>query len=332
MRQVVTRRTVTAFASLAILAGAAVAYDNNAAAQTAWPARAVTLVVPYAPGASNDTFTRAIATVLSKKFGQPFVVENRPGAGGYTGTSQVQRAAPDGYTFLEMPNGIASYRLTIKTDFDPSSDMIPLAIFARAPTAMVVPAGLPVKTVQEFIDYAKKNPDSTYYGYTGIGTTQHIPGELFNQIVGLKMKGVNYKSSSEAQTDLVAGRLQVMFITVASVAGQIQGGQLRLLAYTADTSPPSAPKAPLMSEVGVKGMESQQIWWGFFAPKGTPADVLKKMNEGINEALKQPEVVELFAKSGASATQSTLEQAGKDVKNEVTVYEKIVKDAGIKFE
>lgn len=332
MKQVVTRRTAAAIASVTMLAGAAIAFNSNAAAQTAWPTRAVTLVVPYAPGASNDTFTRAIATVLSKKFGQPFVVENRPGAGGYTGTSQVQRAAPDGYTFLEMPNGIASYRLTIKTNFDPSSDMTPLAVFARAPTAMVVPAALPVKTVQEFIDYAKKNADSTYFGYTGIGTTQHIPGELFNQITGLKMKGINYKSSSEAQTDLLAGRLQVMFITVASVAGQIQGGQLRLLAYTANTSPPSAPKAPLLSDVGVKGMESQQIWWGFFAPKGVPDDIMKKMNEGINEALKDPAVVELFAKSGASPAQSTLEQAAKEVKAEVTTYEKIVKDAGIKFE
>lgn len=329
MEQIMTRRMT--IAALAMLAGATAAFDR-AAAQAAWPTRAVTLVVPYAPGASNDTFTRAIAGVLSKKFGQPFVVENRPGAGGYTGTSQVQRAAPDGYTFLEMPNGIASYKLGLKVDFDPSTDLTALAVFARAPTAMVIPSALPVKTVQEFIDYAKKNSETTYYGYTGIGTTQHIPGELFNQLTGLKMRGINYKSSSEAQTDLLAGRLQAMFITVASVAGQIQGGQLRLLAYTADTSPASAPKAPLLSEVGIKGMESQQIWWGFFSPKGVPADILKKMNEGINEALKDPAVIELFAKSGASATQSTLEQAAKDVKDEVVTYAKIVNEAGIKFE
>jgi tripartite-type tricarboxylate transporter receptor subunit TctC len=331
MKMVISRRTVTALASLALLAGAAVAFDK-ATAQSAWPARPVTLIVPYAPGASNDTFTRAIAGVLSKKYGQPFVVENRPGAGGYTATSQVQRANPDGYTFLEMPNGIASYKLGLKVDFDPSTDLTPLSIFARAPTAMVIPSALPVKTVQEFIDYAKKNPESTYYGYTGIGTTQHIPGELFNQLTGLKMRGINYKSSSEAQTDLLAGRLQVMFITVASVAGQIAGGQLRLLSYTADSSPPSAPKAPLMSEVGIKGMESQQIWWGFFAPKGMSPDILKKMSDGINEALKDPAVIELFAKSGASPTQSTLESAAKDVKDEVVTYARIVNEAGIKFE
>jgi tripartite-type tricarboxylate transporter receptor subunit TctC len=304
---------------------------TKAQAQT-WPTRAVTLVVPYAPGASNDTFTRAIANVLSKKFGQPFVVENRPGAGGFSGSEQVRKAAPDGYTFLEMPNGIASFKLAMKVDLDPSTDLQPMSIFARSPTVMVVPAAVPAKTVAEFIDYAKKNPESTFYGYTGIGTTQHIPGELFNSLTGLKLKGVNYKSSADAQTDLVAGRLQVMFITVASVAGQLQSGQLRLLGYTNDSAPASSPKAPTMAEAGVKGMESQQIWWGFFAPKGVPADIVNKMNEGINEALKDPAVIDLFARSGASTSVTTPAQALGIVKTEITTYEKIVKDAGIKFD
>jgi tripartite-type tricarboxylate transporter receptor subunit TctC len=297
-----------------------------------WPTRAVTLVVPYGPGASNDTFTRAIATVLSRKFGQPFVVENRPGAGGFAGSDQVRKAAPDGYTFLEMPNGIASFKLAMKVDLDPSTDLQPISIFARAPTVMVVPSALPVKTVAEFIDYAKKNPDSTFFGYTGIGTTQHIPAELFNSLTGLKMKGVNYKSSADAQTDLLAGRLQVMFITVASVAGQLQSGQLRLLAYTNDSAPASSPKAPLLAEAGVKGMENQQIWWGFFAPKGVSADIVNKMSEGINEALKDPAVVDLFARSGASTSVTTPAQALAAVKNEIVVYEKIVKDSNIKFD
>lgn len=318
---------LAAAAAIAMVGGLGIA---KAQSQN-WPTRPVTLVVPYGPGASNDTFTRAIATVLSKKFGQPFVVENRPGAGGFTGSDQVRKAAPDGYTFLEMPNGIASFKLAMKVDLDPTTDLQPISVFARAPTAMVVPGPLPVKTVAEFIDYAKKNPSSTFFGYTGIGTTQHIPGELFNSLTGLTMKGVNYKSSADAQTDLIAGRLQVMFITVASVAGQLQSGQLRLLAYTNNSAPASSPKAPTLAELGVKGMESQQIWWGFFAPKGVPADIVNKMNEGINEALKDPAVVELFARSGASTSVTTPAQALATVKNEIMTYEKIVRESNIKF-
>lgn len=330
MEQFLTRRTAIALSAFALLSGGAIADKANAQAE--WPTRAVTLVVPYAPGASNDTFMRAIATVLSKKFNQPFVVENRPGAGGYTGTQQVQRATPDGYTFLEMPNGIASYKLALKVDFDASVDLLPLNVFARSPSVMVVPASSPANTVQEFIAYAKKNPNSIHYGYTGIGTTQHIPAELFNSLTGLKMRGVNYKSSAEGQTDLLAGRLQVMFPTLASVAGQVQSGQLKLLAYTANTSPPGVPKAPTLEEAGVKGMDSQQIWWGLFAPKGLPADIARKMNEAVNEALKDPAVIELFAKSGASPNITTLDQAMKEVKDEIATYAKVVAQSGIKFE
>lgn len=329
------RNAVTTRRSFMLITAAAMAMIGSfgmAKAQTqTWPTRAVTLVVPYAPGASNDTFTRAIANVLSKKFGQPFVVENRPGAGGFSGSEQVRKAAPDGYTFLEMPNGIASFKLAMKVDLDPSTDLQPMSIFARSPTVMVVPAAVPAKTVAEFIDYAKKNPE-TFFGYTGIGTTQHIPGELFNSLTGLKLKGVNYKSSADAQTDLVAGRLQVMFITVASVAGQLQSGQLRLLGYTNDSAPASSPKAPTLADAGVKGMESQQIWWGFFAPKGTPADIVNKMNEGINEALRDPAVIDLFARSGATTSVTTPAEALSVVKNEIVTYEKIVKESNIKFD
>ena len=227
----ISRRAVAGLALAAGLGWALPALAED------WPTRAVTLVVPYGPGASNDTFTRAVAEIMSKKLGQPFVVENRAGAGGFTGATSVAAADPDGYTFLEIPNAIVAYKPLMKVDVDPLEMLQPVGLLARAPSAMVVPSGLAVNTVAEFIDYAKAHPDETFYGAAGIGTTQHQHAELFNKNAGTAVKMVNYKSSADAQTDLVAGRLQMMFVTVASTLGQIEGGQLKLLAYTDDNYP-----------------------------------------------------------------------------------------------
>jgi tripartite-type tricarboxylate transporter receptor subunit TctC len=309
----IRRRTLLAglaAAALPLLAGA-----GPSAAQS-WPARPVTLVVPYAPGASNDTFTRAIADILSRRFGQPFVVDNRPGAGGFTGASTVVRAAADGYTFLEMPNSIAGFKPIMNVDLDPLKNLTPIAVFARAPTALVVPASLPVKTVAEFVDYAKANPAATFYGFAGIGTTQQQHMEQFKALTGLKIKGVNYKSSADAQTDLLAGRLHAMIVTVASTLGQIQGGQLRLLAYTDSNYPPESPKAPTMAELGIKGMEKAQIWWGLFGPAGMAPELVGSVNAAVNEALKDPGFVALLAKSGATPAPVTPEAFVAMIKEE----------------
>ena len=301
----ISRRSVTL---LGLAAGIGAALPLRAAD---WPTRAVTMVVPYGPGASNDTFTRSIAEILSKSLGQPFVVDNRPGAGGFTGSSSVANGEADGYTFLEAPNAIVSYRKLMKVDRDPLDNLRPVALIARAPTAMVVPADLPVNSVQEFIEYAKAHPDDTFYGCAGLGTTQQQHAEMFNTNAGLKLKPVIYKSSADAQTDLMAGRLQVMMVTVASTLGQIESGQLKLLAYTDSNFPAAAPKAPTMAEVGVPHMENAQIFWAVFAPKAVGDDVVMMMNSAINDALKQPEFVELAAKSGATPAGGTPEDLQK---------------------
>jgi tripartite-type tricarboxylate transporter receptor subunit TctC len=162
------------------------------------------------------------------------VVDNRPGAGGFTGTNSVVQSKPDGYTFLEVPNSVVSFAPTMHVAFDPFKDLTAIGMIARAPSAMVVPTSLGVNSVADFIAYAKAHPDDTFYGMAGVGTTQQQHAELFVKNAGIKMQGVNYKSSADAQTDLVAGRLQVMFVTIASGRGQIDGGQLKLLGYTAD--------------------------------------------------------------------------------------------------
>lgn len=314
---------------LALLAQAATI--DMARAQN-WPSRPVTMVVPYGPGASNDTFTRAIAGILSKKFGQPFVVENRAGAGGFTGAASVQKAAPDGYTFLESPSGIVAIKETMKLDLDAVNDLVTVSVFAKSPSALIVPSSLPVKTVAEFLDYAKKSPQPLFYGYSGAGNTSQLHAELLSSLTGVKFKGVNYKSSAETTTDLIAGRLQLQFVSVAAALGQVQAGQARLLAYADKNEAPGAPVAPTFADAGVKGMEVAQLWWGLFAPKGLPPDILKKMSDAVNEALKDPSIVELFAKSGAAASILSPEESAKIVKQEGETLVKIVKEAGLTFE
>lgn len=324
----VLRPSRRALLALAATAGLACLAPAHSWAQ-AWPSRPVTLIVPYGPGASNDIFTRALAGILSKRFGQPFVVENRPGAGGFTGTNFVANATPDGYTFLEMPSGIASFGSVMEVKFDPTKDLAPVALFARAPTAMVVAASLPVKTVQEFVEYARARPDQLFYGFAGIGTGQHQHAEMFKSATGLKIKGVNYKSSAEAQTDLVAGRLQLMLVTVASTLGQIQSGQLRLLAYADSNYPPGVPQAPTLKEAGVSNMEKAQTWWALFAPNRVPQDIIGKLNAAVNEALKEPEFVALLAKSGATPSPGDAGQLAATLKQEIADLTAFAKSAGM---
>lgn len=286
-------------ALVAGLAAIALGQAGMAVAQD-WPSRPVTMVVPYGPGASNDTFTRALSEILTRNLGQPFVVENRPGAGGFTGANSVVQSAADGYTYLEMPNSIAGFKPVMKVDLDPLVNLQPVAMFAKSPIAMVVPSSLPVTTVQEFVAYAKANQATTFYGYAGTGTAQHQHAELFNLVTGLDLDGVNYKSSADAQTDLVAGRLSLMFVTVASTLGQIESGQLRLLGYTDSNFPDTAPKAPTLKEAGIDGMQEAQSFWNLFAPAGLPEDILMKMNAEINKAVNDPSFLALLAKSGAT--------------------------------
>jgi tripartite-type tricarboxylate transporter receptor subunit TctC len=316
MTIVMSRRSVVA--TLAALAA-----PSAVRAADTWPTRPVTLVVPYAPGASNDTFTRAIAEVMSKRFGQPFIVDNRPGAGGFTGVNSVARATPDGYTLVEVPNSVVGFKPVMNVDLDPLKHLTPLGVIASSPTALVVPTDLPVKTVAEFIEYVRSRPDKVFYGYAGIGTTQQQHMELFNTVTGIKTKGVNYKSSADAQTDLLAGRLQAMFVTVASTLGQIEGGQLRLIAYTDSNFPAGAPKAPTMAEVGIKGMEKAQIWWGVFGPAGMPQPLVATINAAISASLDDPGVKALLARSGATPTPVTPEVFVKMIQDEAALVDSL---------
>jgi len=309
----------------ALIAGLSAAAAPEWARADDWPSRPVTIVVPYGPGASNDTFTRALSVVLTKQFGQSFVVINRPGAGGFIGSQSVAKAAPDGYTWLEMPSSIAGFKPIMKVDLDPLKDLQPIALMARAPDAMVINAGLPVKTVKEFIDYARARPDEVFYGMAGIGTSGHQHAEMFNAATGLKLKGVNYKSAADSMTDIIGGRVHVMFVTTASSRPAVEAGQLRLLAYADSNLPAESLKAPTLAEAGVPGMQKAQTWWAIFAPPGMPADIQRRMNAAIVAAQKDPDFAALMARSGATPAPLSIDEATAVVREEVAKVEKLPK-------
>jgi tripartite-type tricarboxylate transporter receptor subunit TctC len=313
-------------ALLAALAATIAGLTCPAMAQSQdWPNRPVTIIVPYGPGASNDTFTRMLAQILTKQLGQPFIVQNRPGAGGFIGSDMVAKAAPDGYTFLEMPSSIAGFKPIMKVDLDPLKNLAPIGLLARSPAVMVVPASLPVKSVKEFIEYARARPDQVFYGMAGIGTTNHQQAEMFKAATGIKMTGVNYKSAADVMNDLIAGRVQVMFTTTASARGHVEAGQLRLLAYSDTNYPAESLKAPTLAESGVPGMEVLQTWWAVFGPPALPADIKRKMNAAINVAQKDPDFAAMLSKAGATPAPVSVEETIETVKQEIALVEKLPK-------
>jgi len=324
-----SRTHVTRRATLAALAATCIGMGSPQIANAQnWPNRPVTIVVPFGPGASNDTFTRMLANILTKQLGQPFIVVNRPGAGGFIGSDAVAKAAPDGYTLLEMPSSIAGLKPIMKVDLDPVKNLAPIALLARSPATMVINPALPVKTVKEFIEYAKANPETTFYGMAGIGSTNHLQAEAFKSATGIKMTGVNYKSAAEVMNDVIAGRVHVMFSTPATTRGPIEAGQLRILAYSESVRSPNGLNAPSLAEAGVPGLEaSMQSWWAVFGPPALPMEIKLKLNAAINAAQKDPEFAAMLTKAGATPTSVTVAETIETVKREIEFVEKVPKPA-----
>lgn len=320
------RKMIAAFAMGSVVA---TAFGQTAFAQQ-WPSRAVTMVVPFGPGASNDIFTRQLSEILGRELGQPFVVDNRPGAGGFTGALSVSQSPADGYRFLEMPSSIVGLKPIMGVNLDPLTDVTPIAQLATAPGGLVVPASLPASTVKEFIDFANSRTEDTFYGYVGVGATQHQMAEKFKKITGVKLKGVNYQSAAEATTDLVGGRLHVQFSTIAGVRGQIEAGQLKLLAYTNDSYASDSPPAPTMAEAGVDGMQGSQVWWGIFGPRALSKELTDQLNAAVNKALDDPAFVTVLNKSGAVPTKKSPEEFIETIKAEAGFVDEFVKFTGVK--
>ncbi len=296
-----------------------------------YPTRAVKWIVPYPPGGTTDVLARIVAQWLTEKMGQPFLVENKPGAGNNIGVEAVVTAPADGYTMLLVnpANGINA-SLYKKLPFNFIQDIAPVAGLIRTPNVMEITNSLPVKTVAEFIAYCKANPGKLNMASSGSGTSVHLSGELFKSMTGCKMTHVPYKGAGPAITDLIAGQVHVLFDNLPSSAPHIKGGRIRALAVTSAKREPSMPELPTVGDT-VKGYEAT-AWFGVGMPKGTPRAIIEKVNAEVNRALADPKMRERLAELGGHPIGGTPEDFGKVIAAETEKWAKVVAFSGATVE
>ncbi len=307
------------FTCLAIVAGAASAAD--------YPTKPIKLVVAWSPGGTTDILARIIAQGLSEKLGETVLVENKPGGGNNIGTEYVIRSAPDGYT-LNMTNPANAINATLYKNlpFNFINDTVPVAGVVRTPNVMVITGALPVKTVAEFIAYCKANPTTVNMASSGSGSSIHLSGELFKIMTGCKMAHIPYKGAGPALNDLIAGQVQVMFDNLPSSAGFIKDGRIRALAVTTSVREVSLPNVPTVAET-VTGYEAS-AWFGISAPKGTPRDIVEKLNTAVNQLLAEPKIQKRLSELGGTPIPGTPEDFGKLISNDTQKWERVVKSSG----
>ncbi len=311
------------------LAGAAIALPavSRIASAQAYPTRPVRLIIGYPPGGSADITARLVGQWLSERLGQPFVIESRPGAGTNLATEAVVRAAPDGYTLLLVaPANAINATLYDKLNYNFLRDTAPVAGLIRFPNVMEVNPSVPVKTVPEFIAYAKANPGKLNMASSGNGSTIHMSGELFKMMTGVSMVHVPYRGGALALTDMLGGQVQVMFDNVPTSAEYVKSGRLRGLAVTSTTRSAVLPDLPTVSDF-VPGYELS-AWYGIGVPKGTPAEIIEKLNKEVNAILADPKAQARFADLGASLLPGSPADFGKLVADETEKWGKVVKFSG----
>jgi tripartite-type tricarboxylate transporter receptor subunit TctC len=293
-----------------------------------YPTRPVRWIVPYPAGGSTDILARIIGQYLSERLGQQVVIENRPGGGNNIGTEAAVHAAPDGYTLL-LVNPAHGINATLypKLNFNIIRDMAPVAGIIRVPNVMEVTPSLPAKTVTEFITYAKANPGKINWASSGSGTSVHLSGELFKSMTGTDLTHVPYRGSAPALTDLIAGTVHVMFANMPSSIAHIQGGKLRALAVTTAKRSDALPDVPTVAET-VPGYEAS-AWFGMGVPKGTPADIIQKLNSEVNVALQDPKVKARLVELGGVSIPGTPADFGKVIGEETDKWAKVIKSANV---
>jgi tripartite-type tricarboxylate transporter receptor subunit TctC len=264
-----------------------------------YPTRTVKIIVPFGAGGPADVAARVIANILQDSFKQPFVVEDRPGAGAQIGTLEVARSAPDGYTLLLMSNTqTANESLIPQRKYDLMRDLVPVAPINSSDLVIVVNPAVPAKTLQDFIALAKAQSGQLNYASSGQGTPYHMAGELFKAMTGIDVVHVPYRSSGDARSGVIGGQVQMMIDAVTTMAPNIGAGQVRALATTGKTRSAVLPDVPTANEAGVAGYDAT-IWLGLMAPAGTPKPVIEKLNAAINLAVHRPDIVSLWAQQGA---------------------------------
>jgi tripartite-type tricarboxylate transporter receptor subunit TctC len=290
-----------------------------------YPTRPVKIIVPFGPGGPADVTARQIGSILQEGFGQPFVVENRTGAGGVIGTVEAAKAEPDGYTLLMMSNTQTANESLVPTrKYELMRDLAPIAPINYSDLVIVVYPQVAARTLAEFIALAKSQPGKLNYASSGQGTPYHMAGELFKTMAGIDVVHVPYRNSGEARSGVIGGQVQMMIDAVPAMAPNVAGNQVRALATTGKSRSSVLPNVPTASEAGVPGYEAT-IWLGLMAPMGTPKPIIDKLNAAVNAAVKRPDIVKLWTEQGAVAMSMTSEEFDKYLRGDIVKWAEVVK-------
>ena len=315
--------------AVALLAACGALPAGVAVAQAAYPSRAITIVVPYPAGGSNDTFARQVAKELGDQLGQPVIIDNRPGASGNTGTGQVAKAVPDGYTLVAVSSSMTTNAaIQSKLPFDPVKGLAPVAMFAKGPFIVAVNNDFPARTPAELIAAIKARPGQYNYASSGTGSVNQFGTELLKARVGdLQITHIPYKGMGPAVTDLVGNQTQLLISSGPSLLPMVRSGKLRAVGITSLKPSPVAPELTPMASA-VPGYEFE-LWWGLLAPAGTPPEVVGRLNGAVNAALGKPELAANFLKEGAIATPLTPAQFGAVIVEDIERWKKLAKQQNI---
>lgn len=315
---------------LLCFAAVAMALVSATAFAQSYPTKPVRVVVPFGAGGPADIYARSVGQQLQDALKQPFVIENKPGAGAVIGTVDAVRAAPDGYTLLMMSNThTANETLVPGKAYNLLRDLVPVAPINAADLVIVVNPAVPARTLQEFIALAKSKPHDLNYASSGVGTPYHLAGESFKALAGVDIVHVPHRGSGEARTSVIGGHVQMMIDSVTTMATSIAAGQVRALATTGSTRSALLPDVPTVAEAGLKDYEAT-IWLGFMAPAGTPQPIVDLLNAEIRKAQARPEVREAYAKQGTVAMDMSPAQFGDFIKADIAKWAKVIETGNIK--
>jgi tripartite-type tricarboxylate transporter receptor subunit TctC len=320
----IARGLVAAFAAL---------WLASAAAQQAYPTKAIRFIVTFPPGGSSDLIARAMAPVLSDRLRQPVIIENRPGAGGNIGMEMLAKSAPDGYTMGLGAAGALSANVSLypKLPYNPLKDFAPVSNVAFVPFFIIANPSVPANTLEELIALARSKPGELLLGYGGNGTAMHLSGELFKLMAKVQMVNVPYKGSGPAAQDTLGGQLPLAVVDVASALAQVKAGRLRALAVTSAKRISAAPQVPTVAEAGLPGYDATG-WFGVVMPAGTPPAIVGRMNSELVAALKRPDIRDRVIAAGAEPSPSTPAEFGELIRTEIDKWAEVVKLSGARVD
>ena len=323
------RITALALSAIAAIVPAGVSAQATESVE-AWPSKPVRIVVPFAAGGSTDVVARLLAEKLAVELKQPFVIDNKPGAGGNIGADAVAKAPADGYTLLMGTTGVLAINnyLYKNMSYDATRDLTPVSYTSLITNILVVPTSVPATTVPELVQLAKAKPGSLSFASSGAGSSTHLSAELFKAMAGVEIMHVPYRGSSQALTDVVAGQVTMLFDNAPSSIGFVQQGKLRALAVTSTKRLPQLPNVPTLDEAGVKGYESLS-WSGIVAPAATPRPIVMKLNQAIERVLKMEDVRQKFANLGVEPVGGPPEAFAQHVRTESEKWGRLIKSANI---